>query len=29
MHGILKNYKGDRGHFMRHYGLEEGKPVWE
>ncbi|MBX7043914.1 MAG: hypothetical protein K1X85_13545 [Ignavibacteria bacterium] len=28
MHGILKNYKGDRGHFMRHYGLEEGKPVW-
>jgi len=28
MHGLLKNYKGDRSHFFRHYGLREDKPVW-
>ncbi len=28
MEGILKNYKGDRQHFIEHYGLKNDKPVW-
>ncbi len=28
MHGLLKNYKGDREHFLQKYGLSKDKPVW-
>jgi hypothetical protein len=28
MQGILKNYKGDREHFLQHYRLNNDKPIW-
>lgn len=28
MHGLLKNYRGDRDHFFSHYGISGDKPVW-
>lgn len=28
MHGLLKNYRGDREHFMKRYNLSDDLPVW-